>query len=196
VLPVAATILLALGGYFGTYLNNLRIAQRKDRLDRINRQLARFYGPLLALTTTHGSVIEVFVQMYQQRGAQPALRDGMQVEGEAIFKLWWQEVFLPLHSQMLDILINRTDLIRESKMPEVLLLAGAALESRRGALAQWELGDLTAMGWTPALPEDLVTYAADGFAELKLEQAQLLGTQRSTRRPSPWQESGRALGRI
>jgi hypothetical protein len=180
VLPVAGTISLALAGYFGTYLNNLRIAQRKDRLDRIDRQLSGFYGPLLALTTAHGRVIERFVEMYQQRATQPALRDGMQVAGEDIFKLWWDEVFLPLALQMLDILINRTDLIRESKMPEVLLLACATLESRRAALAQWEQGDLTAMGWVPGLPYDLATYAADGFAALKLEQAQLLGAKKST----------------
>ena len=43
---IIVTVALAFIGYFATYFNNLRIAQRKDRLDLVNRQLYDFYGPL------------------------------------------------------------------------------------------------------------------------------------------------------
>ena len=43
-------VVVAQIGYFVTYRTNLRLAQRNDRLERINRQLSEFYGPLLALT--------------------------------------------------------------------------------------------------------------------------------------------------
>ena len=43
-------VLVAAFGYFVKYATDLRLAQRNDRLERINRQLSLFYGPLLALT--------------------------------------------------------------------------------------------------------------------------------------------------
>ena len=38
-LAIGIPALVAIGGYFATYRNNLRLAARKDRLDRLNRQL-------------------------------------------------------------------------------------------------------------------------------------------------------------
>ena len=42
------TIVLALIGYAAKYLNDLAIARRRDRLDRVNAQL-----PLLSASRTH-----------------------------------------------------------------------------------------------------------------------------------------------
>jgi hypothetical protein len=54
------TIAVAVIGYIGTYGNNLRLAQRERRLERINRQLAELYGPLLArIEANHRAVREV-----------------------------------------------------------------------------------------------------------------------------------------
>src|SRR3954469_10283586 len=54
------TVAVAFGGYFATYLWNLRIAQRKDRLERVNRQLSELYGPLLALVTAGTRAFQVW----------------------------------------------------------------------------------------------------------------------------------------
>jgi hypothetical protein len=48
VVTTAAAIPLAGVGYFAKYRNDLEIARRKDRLDRVNRQLSELYGPLYA----------------------------------------------------------------------------------------------------------------------------------------------------
>jgi hypothetical protein len=47
-------VCIAVIGYFVKYRFDLRLAQRNDRLERINRQLSEFYGPLLALTRSSG----------------------------------------------------------------------------------------------------------------------------------------------
>lgn len=52
VIAILVAVMLAFVGYFATYLDNLRIARRRDRLDRINRQLKELYGPLLAAIST------------------------------------------------------------------------------------------------------------------------------------------------
>lgn len=48
-LPLLVTIGLALVGYVAAYVNSLRMAQRKDQLERVTQQLHDFYGPLYAL---------------------------------------------------------------------------------------------------------------------------------------------------
>ncbi|MGW3123595.1 hypothetical protein ACWDBW_41915 [Streptomyces sp. NPDC001107] len=39
----AVTIAVAFVGYLATYLNNLPLSQRQERLSRVNRQLSEFY---------------------------------------------------------------------------------------------------------------------------------------------------------
>jgi hypothetical protein len=48
-LPLVLSVLLALGGYLFTYFYGKKQEQRKNRLERINRQLDELYGPLLAI---------------------------------------------------------------------------------------------------------------------------------------------------
>jgi hypothetical protein len=43
VLPLAISVLLAMAGFGVKYLNDLSIARRKDRLDRVSRQLGELY---------------------------------------------------------------------------------------------------------------------------------------------------------
>jgi hypothetical protein len=58
------TALLALTGYVVKYLNDLRLAVRKDRLDRVNRQLSDLYGPLFALDRAGYRLWQVFPGRY------------------------------------------------------------------------------------------------------------------------------------
>ena len=48
-LAPSVTVGVALLGFAVKYLNDIKIAQRKDRLDRINQQLKFLYGPLYAI---------------------------------------------------------------------------------------------------------------------------------------------------
>ena len=61
---VVVTIGLALAGYVVTYLNRVRLAQRQERLARVNRQLASFYGPLFALTEANSRTFAAFVERH------------------------------------------------------------------------------------------------------------------------------------
>jgi hypothetical protein len=66
--PGGESVLLALGGYLATYTYNLKLAQRKDRLDRVNQQLSELYGPLLALASSSGACWTAFRQRYRPNG--------------------------------------------------------------------------------------------------------------------------------
>ena len=51
---IVVSVLVALIGYVVKYFNDLRLAQRKDRLDRVSHQLSDLYGPLFALNAAGG----------------------------------------------------------------------------------------------------------------------------------------------
>jgi hypothetical protein len=52
-------------GYFIRYRIDLKLEHRRDRLERINRQLSEFYGPLLALTRSSDESWQAFRKRYR-----------------------------------------------------------------------------------------------------------------------------------
>ncbi|MFE2977842.1 hypothetical protein [Streptomyces sp. NPDC059258] len=61
-IALVVTIALAFAGYVAAYLNGLRLAQRSERLARVNRQLSGFYGPLFAITEANSRAFDAFAQ--------------------------------------------------------------------------------------------------------------------------------------
>jgi hypothetical protein len=74
-LALAGTLLTALAAAGWKYVYDLRIARRRDRLERINAQLKYLYGPLMALDL---AAKEAFADL---KAAQRALLG--QVQGNA-----------------------------------------------------------------------------------------------------------------
>ena len=68
-LSLSIPALVAVAGYLITYRNNLRLNERKDRLDRVTRQLSDFYGPLFATVSASQAAWEVFRNQYRPGGA-------------------------------------------------------------------------------------------------------------------------------
>ena len=99
-LTLSVSAFLAVIGYIATYLNNLRLAQRKDRLDRVDRQLRELYGPLLALVTASTTTWQAFVRAHVETDF---LRGGLPValENDENAALWrhWLTPNPPLFSQ-------------------------------------------------------------------------------------------------
>src|SRR5215218_5010149 len=61
-------VFVAAIGYVIKYWTDLKIEQRNGRLERINRQLSEFYGPLLALTRSSGESWQAFRKRYRPGG--------------------------------------------------------------------------------------------------------------------------------
>ena len=179
------TALVAFVGYLATYVTSLRLARRKDRLDRINRQLSEFYGPLYALMETTGQawrVLEAKHNLWPNWGATPAVgRSDRFTEHEAeIWRLWIINVFSPLSRQMMEVIVNNADLIIEQAMPRCLQDICNHIVCYEPVLARWEKG--------PPFPleraenrssiyfprGDLEQYVKSSFKQLKREQARLL----------------------
>jgi hypothetical protein len=174
---LAVSIAIAVAGYLATYLNNLRLTQRKDRLERVDRQLSELYGPLLALVSAGNSSWAAFRSRYRPESrffwddAEPPTT----AEAEA-WRLWMTEVFMPINERIVDVITDHADLLVEPEMPPCLLAACAHVAAYRPVLSSWGRGDFSEHTSVINFPSaELLDYASSAFTRLKAEQSSLLG---------------------
>jgi len=172
---IVVPIVVALMGVLGAYFYNTALARRKDRLDRINRQLSELYGPLLSLVAASSRSWEVFRSRYRPGGAYwdrdpPPTPD----ETEA-WRLWMSEVFMPLNDRMAELVVTKADLLESRDLPSCLLDLVAHVESYRAVTAAWRQGDYRENRAPLNFPrEALQQYAEECFSQLKARQEILL----------------------
>jgi hypothetical protein len=174
---ILVSVLVALAGYVATYLYNLRLAQRNDKLERIDRQLRDLYGPLLALTTASNSAWWAFRSRYRPAGSYWNDADPPTEEEARAWRLWMQEVFMPLNEQVADVVTRHADLLVETRMPKCLLDACAHVAGYRAVTAAWRQGDYSEHTSVTNFPSsELIDYASTRFERLKEDQETLLGS--------------------
>jgi hypothetical protein len=92
---------------------------------------------------------------------------------------------------MMEIVLDRTDLIEEPEMPPCLLALCAHVAGYQAILKEWETGEISIkrednISVVNFPTQELAEYAAAEFGRLKAEQARLLGATdgsvRSSRR--------------
>jgi hypothetical protein len=178
--PVAVPALVAIVGLLATYWNSLRLAKRKDRLERVNRQLGELYGPLLALTSASNRSWSVFREQYRSRTqAYWDQRDPPTPEEAEAWRRWMTAVFMPMNRRMRDVVVSRADLLIEETIADCLLELCAHVAAYEAILASWAQDRFD--DHKPALRfprAELEAYAADSFRRLKEEQTRLIGQDR------------------
>ena len=168
-LAVIVTVLVAITGYFATYLNNLSIARRNDRLKRVNRQISDFYGPLFALVHTTNTAWEYFRQHWGTD--RPYYWPNASAEEAAAWRLWMEEVFMPKNLKMEKIIVENIDLIDEPEIPNCLLDLLAHVAAYKTVVKRWEEGDFREHTTDINFPRDeLLNYVEDKYKKLKAQQ--------------------------
>lgn len=178
IITISVTILVAFSGYIAKYLNDLRVTQRKDRLERVNQQLRDLYGPLFSLVKVSTITWKGFKDIYCSRpdfqvvgGIRPQSK-----ETKCIWRHWMKNVFMPLNAEMAKVVLDHSDLLEEEDMPECLLLLSAHVHGYKGIIAAWEEEDYSEhMSLTPFPIKELLPYIEISYQKLKARQAQLLG---------------------
>ena len=184
-------VCIAVIGYVIKYRIDLRLAQRNDRLERINRQLSEFYGPLLALTRSSGQSWQAFRQRYRPPGSESFWKSDPPPtrEDAAAWRLWMTTAFMPVHQRMMELVLERADLIEEPEMPPALLDLSAHVNGYQAILKEWETGQISVarednISVVNFPGQELAEYAATAFSRLKAEQAALLRSTTKTDRSS------------
>ena len=175
-LTTGAAAVVAFAGYWAKYLNDLTIARRKDRLERVSRQLSELYGPLYAHLCASDAAWKAFFDAYSP-GPRSFWGDKVPTEEQAAaFRLWMTSVFMPMNTAMVDAFTQHADLIDEDEMPKCLLDLAAHVAAYRAVLKSWEAGDFsthTSLLNFPAAA--LESYLAPAYRRLKRRQLELLG---------------------
>jgi hypothetical protein len=162
-----------------TYLNSLRLAQRKERLDRIDRQLKELYGPILALVSASRAAYEGFRSICRPGVRFFADSPGPTDQELAYWRLWMKEVFMPYFEVMAKLITDHADLLDEDEIPDCFLELCAHVAANKAVIKAWDAGDFsrhTAVNYFPE--KSLDPYVRTRFTELKKAQAALHGTGR------------------
>ncbi|MEU0836322.1 hypothetical protein [Streptomyces sp. NPDC005969] len=175
------TVSIALAGYIATYLNGLRLTQRQERLARITRQLAEFYGPLLAMEEVGLLSYAAFSERHSRAdGQSPFDHDGNPTDRElAEWRIWLSTVFIPNIKKMREIVVSKADLIIEAEMPPALIQLCAHAAGYEITAARWGEGDYRENFSAIPYPRlEITRYVRKSFRDLKREQNRLLGGRR------------------
>ncbi|MEU9867384.1 hypothetical protein AB0C87_06000 [Actinomadura sp. NPDC048021] len=185
VVPLLVTVFVAATGYAATYLTNLRLARRKDRLDRVNRQLSELYGPLYAQAEAVDRAWRKFVAGGGNVWAASAL---VTAEQAATWRLWMSTVFMPLNRRMVETIVSRADLLREETIPEPLKELCAHVACYEPIIARWQDDGFDSVQFADHVSiagnfprTELDAYLRDSFESLKREQARLLAQMQRLR---------------
>jgi hypothetical protein len=195
---IVVSVVLAFVGYVVKYANDLRLAQRKHRLERVSRQLSDLYGPLFALSAASGRLWSEFTRLHSTPGESAfwSRRGPPTTEQTDAWRLWMTTVFMPLNVEMRNAVVDHADLLREpNELPRCLLDLCAHVAGYEIVLARWQSGnfnptdfrDNTSVINFPA--DELARYAAAAYLDLKREQSMLLRWGRVSATPPPPEES-------
>jgi hypothetical protein len=175
-LSLVGALVAALTAAAGKYFYDLRIARRKDRLERVNAQLRRLYGPLLALDL---AALEAWTSFRRTWRPDRPYWDGTPLPSEAeaeAWRIWMTSVFMPLNERMEHTIVENADLLVEPEIPRPLLTFCAHVAAYKAIRTRWEKGDFTEHAAPVEYPEAaLREYVQRHFAALKNEQTLLLG---------------------
>ncbi|GAX73465.1 hypothetical protein CEUSTIGMA_g917.t1 [Chlamydomonas eustigma] len=176
--------LAALGGYLFTYWNSKAVEERKARIERINRQLREFYGPLLACVTATKSAYNAMVKQHSpdatRSGFQKALSQDPEGPTAVAFRQWMSKVLQPLNERAAQIATDNVDLLEGSTIEPLLLQLVAHVYANRVILERWSQGDFKSFS-VISYPNAIVSFVQKEFALMKKKQADLLGTSTMSR---------------
>jgi len=179
IVTTVITISLAFLSYLVTYLNNLRLSQRKEHLERVNRQLGDLYGPLFALAHASDIAWRAFRSKY--RPGRAYFGEGKPPTDEELeaWRLWMATIFMPNNLRMYEAILSKADLLIEPEMPVCLLDLCAHVTAYQVVVKRWENNDYseyTSLVDYPTKP--ILEYTRQSFQKLKTEQEKLIGTKK------------------
>ena len=189
-ITVVVTLFVAILGSVAAYLNSLRIASRKDRLDHVDRQLRKLYGPLFALNHVSNIAWRAFRQKYRP-GKDSYWRSEPKptAEEEEAWRLWMATVIMPLLLRMEEVVLKHSDLIEEQDMPQCFIDLISHISAYKAVVRKWANGDYSEHVSVIRFPGAALTaYLEPQYRSLKLRQTQLRGEpggRHRVREPKP-----------
>lgn len=173
---VAFAILSGVAGFFAKGFYDIWLAQRKDRLDRVNQQLKLLYGPLYALDRANNLAWTAFRSRTRPGGSFFETLPPPNQEELEMWRRWMRTIFQPIHNEMLSLITTNADLLIDDDLPESLQLFCAHVTAYRVVFERWSENDFTEHRSVINYPtEEMAAYLTRSFRLLKSQQRRLLG---------------------
>jgi hypothetical protein len=179
--PFLSALIVALIGYLATYLNDLRLAKRKEKLELINKQINQFYGPLFVSVNTSDVAYKAYLQKIENRKSIDTGVSFTDYENKE-WETWFESVFMPLNLFGEKVILENAYLIREAEMPKCLIDFLTHVSAYKALLKKWENGDRNEVMPLIDFPKELNEYIRTSYLDLKREQLQLIGHKQSRKK--------------
>jgi hypothetical protein len=163
------TIILAFAGYLVTFVSARMLAQRRDKLELVNKRLNEFYGPLYVASEAGNIAYNSLLSRLNKSQSYPILDSELKE-----WMLWMTTIFMPLNDVREQIIIGRAHLIVEERMPQCLLDFVTHVVGYKAVLAKWANGDYSERRSTIGWPPEFDGYVERSYAALKAEQTRLM----------------------
>lgn len=175
ILPAIVAIFVAFTGFIIKFINDIILAKRKDKLDRINKQLSDFYGPLYSLRKSSNVAWAAFRKKNKPTGAYFGNPNSPTNEEDIeIWKHYMIYVFMPINDKIYDIIVNKSDLLIENEMPKCLLDLISHIVIYKAVIKNWEKGNNNEFTSTSNFPLEVDDYIFKSFEKLKKEQYKII----------------------
>jgi hypothetical protein len=163
------TVILAFFSYFVTFLSARMLAQRRDKLELVNRRLNEFYGPLYVASQAGNIAYRSLLTRLGKTQSYPVLDSELKD-----WVLWMQTIFMPLNDAREKIIIEKAYLVVEEHMPQCLLDFVTHVVGYKAVMRKWAEGDYTERRSTIGWPPEFDVYVRQSYAALKAEQMRLM----------------------
>lgn len=173
---ILVPVLTGIAGYLITYFNTKRIERNRNRLERINRQLDNFYGPILAIVQANEMAWRSFTSHFLN-GEKFYKKDNNPTRKELlIFYHWMDTVFMPNNEKLYKIIVEETSLLEDNEIPPPFLkLLAHYLEYKLYLDQMKESRKIEAVVVDTSYPgKELLCYCSASFAKLKAKQSKLV----------------------
>jgi hypothetical protein len=187
VIAIIVTIVIAVVGYVATYITNILLSRRTERLNIINKQLSEFYGPLYSIVDTGDRVWKAFRDKYPHvdpntEASEP--NTGALDEELEAWRLWMTTVFMPQNLQVYELITSKADLLIGSDIPQVLKEFCAHVAAYKAVVKQWEDQKFSESYSAIRYPRDeLRKYSTQSFLHLKKKQEKIIGKMMRSNSP-------------
>jgi len=181
---VIVGVCIAVAGWLVTHFSRLHFEKRSAQLSRVNEQLGKLYGPLMATITASHETWVAFSKEYWPTHGMPGYfgtgQDQLSQDELEIWRTWILNVFHPLNEKVERVIIENIHLIDGEDIPEAFTQALAHVSAYRAVIAQWQKGNfshhVSVNNWPT---KKLRSAVMPVFKKLSEKQTKLLGEKSS-----------------
>jgi hypothetical protein len=163
------TVIVAFIGYALTFVSAHMLAQRRDKLELVNKRLNEFYGPLYVASEAGNIAYRSLLAKLGKTQSYPVLDSQLKE-----WTLWITTIFMPLNDVREKIIIEKAHLIVEERMPQCLLDFVTHVVGYKAVMSKWAEGDYSERRSTIGWPPEFDVYVRESYAALKAEQMRLM----------------------